>query len=455
MRVRVRTPDPHSENQRLLLEAFTRSNPYLREFWIACGTKWGKSFGSSGAFSLAVPLRPQTLWRWIGPIYSQSFIGYNYLKRMLPREPYTKPVKNEPSIYFPSIDTQIQFFHGQKPESIEGEGTAGNLIDEAAKQKEEVYSAVKTTVTFTRGIIGGISTPKGKNWFYKRCMAAKEEMLRAKHENRLPTMIFLRAPSYENPGVLPETIEEMRKSMSNRLFKQYVEAEFLDDGSVFAYLTDAFGNPLEFWHTEVWYASEHESRVIYVGADWAKTTDYSVFTAMNDRGELVGYKRFNKLSYPEQVGSLWAFCREVKSRSTLVGCQVMVQHDKTGVGQAIDDVIQGTNPDGLDVHGITWTNQLKENYVNSLVLTFEERAITLPPIETLRSELETFELTTSPGGRVVYGAPEGLHDDTVMSLVLANAMYREGLGNLANVVTVDYLNSIVQKLHYGGTIDYD
>lgn len=462
--VRIRVPEAHSDPQRQLLEAFI--TPHLREFWGCCGTKFGKSFGGAGAFAVAVPLRPQALWRWIGPIYSQSMIGFNYIRRMLPAPPHTEhlvrelgqdiiePKKADATINLPTLDSRIQFFHGQKPESLEGEGTAGNLIDEAAKQKEEVYHAAKTTTTFTRGLVGGFSTPKGKNWFYKRCMAAKEEMERAAFEKRPPRMIFIHAPSYANPGVLPETIEEMRKTMTDRLFRQYVQAEFLDDGSVFAFLSDAFGRVIDFSREDVWYASTHESKSIYVGADWAKQVDYSVFTALNEQGRLVGYKRFNKVAYPEQVGALFAFCQEVKSRSVLIGCHVVAEHDKTGVGEAIDDIIRGADH-GIDIVGIRWTNQLKETYVNDLVLSFEERAISLPPWETLRFELESFELTTSPTGRVVYGAPEGMHDDTVMSLVLANKLFRQGRGSISSVAVVDYLQNLVHRIHYGGPLDLD
>ena len=159
IRVKIGTP-PHSDKQKLIMNAFFI--PGLIEMWVACGSKFGKTFAASSAISLAFPLKQQALWRWVAPIYTQSKIGFKYCKRMLPPEPYVRPNESNLSLSIPAIDSQIQFFHGQHPESLEGEATAGNILDECAKMKEGVYESAKTTTTVTRGPIIGISTPKGK-----------------------------------------------------------------------------------------------------------------------------------------------------------------------------------------------------------------------------------------------------------------------------------------------------
>lgn len=454
MRCRIRVPTPHSDKQRQAFEAFI--TPGLSELWVACGTKWGKTLAVSAALAIAAPLRVQTLWRWIAPIYAQALIGMRYSRRILPPPPIitVRTSGSPPAIELPSIDTAIQYWHGQKPEDLEGEGVHGQGIDEGAKQKEQVYASAKTTTTLTRGPTAVFSTPRGKNWFYRGCMKAKLEMERAAFEGRPPKAIFLTAPSWDNPRITPEAIEEMRRSLPRRLFRQYVEAEFLDDGSVFEYLSDAFGNPLDYWHDDAWTLASHESRAIFIGADWAKSVDYTVMIALNDQGRLVGYRRFQRRPYPEQVASLFAFAAEMKRNSVLVGCHVVCGHDKTGVGEAVDDIIQATNPEGLDVHGVTWTNKIKETYVTDLILSFEEKALHLAPWQVLKDELAQFEANVGMSGRIIYAAPEGLHDDTVMALVIANRLFREGRGSISNVVVIDHLDQLIRRIQFqGGDLD--
>jgi hypothetical protein len=57
--------------------------------------------------------------------------------------------------------------------------------------------------------------------------------------------------------------------------------------------------------------------------------------------------------------------------------------------------------------------------IDALALAFERRQITLPDLPWLVAELEAYEADRTPTGLVRYGAPEGLHDDGVMSLALA------------------------------------
>lgn len=451
MEITLKLPKPHSAKQRTIMRAFHLDG--VSEIWVACGTKFGKSIAASASFTSVAPLKPQALYRWIAPIYSQAMIGYKYVEKMAPPAPYTDCKPGNPSIHFPHNDTTIQFFHGQHPESIEGVGTAGNIIDEAAKTKEAVYAAVKTTTTVTRGPIMPISTPFGKNYFYYNCMKAKEEMEWAFKKGITPKKIFIHAPSTDNPLVLPETIEEAKRSLPERLFRQYFLAEFVDDGSVFQYLHDAFGGSMSFNMDDTFYLPSHESTAIAVGADWAKKHDYTVFTAINEKGIEIGHKRLSRITYPDQVQALRAFCDEVGRNSTLANPHISVLHDKTGVGEAIDDIISSSNFP-YDINGILWNNTNKESFVNDLILSFEERCLHLNPWQVAKDELNSFEVHITKNGRATYSAPDGLSDDYVMSLVLSNSLYRSNRGRTTSVAVVDTLNNLVRRIHYnGGVLD--
>jgi hypothetical protein len=382
--------------------------------WVACGTKLGKTYGASAALSLAFPLKQQAMWRWIGPIYSQAKIGYKNCKRMLPPEPHVNLNESHLSIHMPKIDSSIQFFHGQHPESLEGEATAGNVLDECAKMREEVYSSVKTTTTVTRGPILGISTPKGKNnWFYKKCMEAKEEMIRARFENRLPTKIFIHAPSWTNPAVSKEVVEDARRNMPDRLWRQYYMADFISDGSVFSnvqsnYITDFLDLSEQF----TWYANDAKEQPAVVGVDWARNVDYTVFTASNPKTrKIIGMWRMRGVGYPTQISRLKSFVANFGSCET-------VWHDKTGVGVALDDMLHGTE---LPFHGITFTNSSKNELMVKLMLSFEEASYGIPQISHVANELNDIEVKTTLTGLPTYTAPSGSTDDIVMSIALSHA----------------------------------
>jgi phage terminase large subunit-like protein len=61
----------------------------------------------------------------------------------------------------------------------------------------------------------------------------------------------------------------------------------------------------------------------------------------------------------------------------------------------------------------------KEKMVEKLSLFFEQRNIVIPPEQVLIDELESFSYHLTASGNLVYGAPEGYHDDCVTSLGLA------------------------------------
>ena len=57
--------------------------------------------------------------------------------------------------------------------------------------------------------------------------------------------------------------------------------------------------------------------------------------------------------------------------------------------------------------------------IEALALGFERGTITIPNGPALLGEQQAFEAKPLPSGLTPYAAPEGLHDDCVMSLALA------------------------------------
>lgn len=409
--VTIQPPEAHSKKQRLIMNAF--QIPGLKKIYVACGTKYGKSLSASVCQSQAGLSMPGTKWRWIAPIYEQAKVGMDYFRKLLPGEPHSLFKDNAMRIELPYAGTEFQFWHCKNPYSLEGAGIHGNIFDEAAKCPYAAVAAAQTTVTFTQGPQGYFSTPLGKNWFYKECMEAKEHMRWSLANGRQPERIFLTAPTTENPGISKAIIENARRSLPDRLFRQYYLAEFVDDGSVFLGFRECIrGDKLDvFGATQHWVAPDASSLDVFFGIDWAKKEDYTVITALTvaqGKPQLVGFLRFQGIGYVEALKQLYQFVKKFRK-------VINIKHDRTGVGEAIDDMMgQLTVP----FEGVIFTNASKSAMVNQLMMAFETKEIILPDWPEMISELESYSVITNELGHARYSAPSGLHDDIVSSLML-------------------------------------
>ena len=81
--------------------------------------------------------------------------------------------------------------------------------------------------------------------------------------------------------------------------------------------------------------------------------------------------------------------------------------------------IEQLQREGLPIQPFTTTHGSKMMVIDALALAFERAEIGLPDVPWLIAELEAYEAARTPTGLVRYGAPDGLHDDGVMSLALA------------------------------------
>jgi len=66
----------------------------------------------------------------------------------------------------------------------------------------------------------------------------------------------------------------------------------------------------------------------------------------------------------------------------------------------------------------------KAQIIQSMRLAFEQHSWRWLDVPYATNELEAYEMKVTPMGHVTYGAPEGLHDDTVIAraLMLHQAM---------------------------------
>ena len=284
------------------------------------------------------------------------------------------------------------------PISLIGEGVNFLIVDECARISETVWTeALRPTLTDTEGDVLLISTPQGMNWFRQMFIRGQDP-----NENNYKSWQF---PSSANPFLKKEEIEEAKRTIPERVFRQEYLAEFMSDcGSVFRNIDHCIKGDFEEPHPEAYYT---------MAVDLGKYQDFTVIVVLRQEGEhhhLVYFDRFNKIDWNLQKTKI----QNISKRYNNCICVV----DSTGVGDSIFDDLSRMK---VNVEGFRITsNEIKRKLIENLIIALENEEISFPNIPELVNELKIFGYEYSEtSGKVHYNAPSGFHDDCVIALALA------------------------------------
>lgn len=355
---------------------------------LACGRRWGKT-RLGVALCLRAALKGGRVW-WVAPSYKMAGVGWRLIRQMALRGPLRRKSETERLVEFHGGGL-IQVRSADDPDSLRGEGLDGVVLDECAYMREEAWTeALRPALSDRQGWALFISTPKGRNWFWRLYLHEHEDY---------KSFCF---PTTSNPFIDDAEVKAARATLPDRIFRQEYLAEFIEDsGAVFRRVTEAATAGL---------IDQAEPGQDYVmGVDWGKHEDFTVLTMIDRaRGAVVALDRFNQIDYAVQLGRLAALVERFHP--------VLVVVERNSMGEPL---LEQLVRQGLPVEGFTTTNQTKAEIIESLVLAFERGEIQVPPDEVLINELQAYEMERLPSGRTRYQAPAGLHDDCVMSLALA------------------------------------
>lgn len=298
----------------------------------------------------------------------------------------------------------IDFWSLDQPDAARGRKYKRVVIDEAAMVHDlaEAYQAViRPTLTDLLGDAWFFSTPRGRNFFWQMFQYGQDASREDWASWQMPTV--------SNPYIDPGEIEAARLELPERTFAQEYLAQFNEDsGGVFRNIEQCIADTESAW-------SIHRTYVM--GVDWAKSHDWTVLTVMDvDSGQVVAWDRFNQVDWAVQRQRLTTLANQWHVTTILA--------ERNSIG---DPNIEALQREGLPVYGFTTTNATKAQIVEGLSLAIETRSISLPNNPQIISELQSFEMDRLPSGLMRYGAAAGMHDDSVISLALAN----HARGNMA------------------------
>ncbi len=276
---------------------------------------------------------------------------------------------------------------------MRGDAVHDGWWDEPAQVHEDRWALeFRPSIMDTHGRVIFTGTPAGKNWYFQLYTRGQDP-----HQTDYKSWSF---SSYTNPYLDPKELDEFKRDMPELAFRQEILGEFLDEvGSVFRNVKDCVKGAL---------AAPQENHRYVVGCDLAKHEDFTVVCVLDDNGALCHFDRFSQLDWVFQSKRILSICQQYNGARLLI--------DSTGVGDPIYDQLRRMN---VQVEGYKFTNASKKDLVENLSLAIDSHTISFPAIPELINELGLFGYKISPAGVTTYSAPEGYHDDCVISLALA------------------------------------
>ena len=294
--------------------------------------------------------------------------------------------------------SMIYFRSTERADSIRGLAVDYLFCDESQDTKtSDFQKSILPTIT-ARGkkcVLAG--TPKRRNLFFEYFQMGKSE--------DYPNHSSYHFPSWESPYVSMEFIDEQRRTLPPKIFSQEFEAKWQDnEGSVFQNLNGVCVNDL-------WPERDKNARV-YAGLDIGSKDDYSVLVILDEIGRCLNVWRANHISYSDIVKKVVQTCKHYNVTELL--CEV------NGVG---DPVFEQIKKEYSRATPLFQTNQTKENTTRRLMGDIQDQVLELPSYNLMPefiNELESYEYEVLPSGKIRYTHPQGMHDDIVDALAMAN-----------------------------------
>ena len=116
----------------------------------------------------------------------------------------------------------------------------------------------------------------------------------------------------------------------------------------------------------------------------------------------------NKIDYHLQTQRLRRLCEAFQPMALIV--------ERNSMGEPLIEQLERMD---LPVQPFTTTSSSKSGVIEALAIALEKAELRILDDPTLLAELQGYEALRLPSGMLRYGAPEGMHDDTVMALAFA------------------------------------
>lgn len=369
----LRLKKPHV-NQKAVLDCA------VRFIVLMCGRRWGKSVVSQN-----IAVRDALAGKQVAYVTPTYKLAKKFFKRYMKTIPAAIAEFNRTDLTIEFVTGGlIQFFTGEALDNFRGLDFDLIIIDEASyipNLLNEWGASLRPTLTDRRGKAIFLSTPRGKNDFYKFSLK--------QHDSKdWKTFKF---SSYDNPHIPADEIDAARSELPAATFEQEYLANPMENAD----------NPFGYAFIKQNIKPLSSLPPVVFGIDLAKSYDFTVITGLDENGDVCHFERFQK-PWQDTIKKIIA----LPDIPTLI--------DSTGVGDPITEAVQIVRN---NTEGFKFTQQSKQELMLGLIAAVQKNEIGYPE-GVYTSEMEVFEYVFTGTG-VKYSAPSGLHDDAVCSLALA------------------------------------
>lgn len=369
---------------------------------IRCSRQWGKSYIITSLLIYYSYMHPRYTLSdgtiktcknlFVSPTVSQVKIVFKQIVKMLKQ--FDKNIYvNQSDIYIRLSNGVELYFKGvDKPDNIRGIDVSYMFCDEAAFYKNGTWSDILSkmlTVAGRKAFL--VSTPKGKhNEFYNMDMQGISG-------NKLYCSTY--GTWEENPYANITLIKDAELSSPEHSFKQEYGAEYIDDGG------EVFRN-IERVSTVKQFHPFIKGMTYFAGVDFGRKNDSTVLTILNNRREVVYVL--------SQKGGEWTVMLD-NIVDKLKEYNPITLAESNGIGDMPFQILRSKHSKVIE--HIT-TQKSKKTIIEGLIKSINLQDIKLLDKKfypAMFNELSSYQMIGDK-----YSAPEGLHDDHVMSLAIAN-----------------------------------
>lgn len=406
---------------------------------LACGRRWGKTnMAMREAHAMLVRAFNKDFKKHRGWVVSPTFplvredwlVAEDLLKDSITHKSTTDMRMDFGALGF------IEFKSADRDdEGLRGAGLDFCVVDEASRVSRKAWEqGIRPALSDKLGRAIFISTPKGRNWFYELWLKGQEEN---------PDIRSWKYSTFDNPFFPESEKSTIVDTTPELILRQEYYADFLEDeATVFRNLDKCIKGKLQ---------GNEEGHKYSIGVDLGKSEDFTVITVVKEStGEIVYVNRMNKIDWALQKAHIKAVCNVYRNN--------IIHIDSTGLG---DPICEDLSRSGLIVRGFKFSNTSKQVLIEQLIVAIEQCLLSIPDTQETKfmiDELKCFTYELLPSGKLRYTAPEGYHDDGVISLALAirgmsYALYKQNEENKSNLPI--YSPAWLERESYNKEVTYN
>lgn len=379
----IRGYKPH-EYQKIIHDAINNQNH--KYYILNIGRQFGKTLlGINQMLYWAINDKGSNI-AWVTPVYKQGKRVFDELEKVTKSSGLFEYHRSD--LWIKGFGSTIHFFSGEKPDNIRGNTFDYLIVDEMAFTRPELWDEVLSATVLVRGKkVLFVSTPKGRNHFYRLAM----------QHNYDERYKYFQFTSYDNPLIDAQDLDERKRSLPDHIFRQEYMAEFVDNASGL------------FRNVQACIGTGQPTGKAYAGLDIGRADDYTVLSVINSDGHMLAVYRWRHMEWSNIIDQVET---RIKQHNALTLVEVNNQ------GDVFYEMLAKRCRNNVE----PWITSSKSKpiLIEDLAVAFEQAAIKVHNERWLLDELEAFTYIYNPTTRSVkYAAPDGLHDDGVISLALA------------------------------------